>query len=492
MNVKRNIFNMLHLGFCAFLVMQSPGGFAYELPDGDSTAHMQAARETENLQGLSRGISAIAKSANKALVFVSISKTVKGVPMGMVDPFEFFFGPGRGGQPEQAPQQKQEGLGSGFFVDLEKGYIITNNHVVEGADEITLKLANEETYPGIVVGRDENTDVAVVQVKDKNFKRAGLDALMLDNSDNLGVGEFVVALGAPFGLESSLSFGVVSALGRGNLQITKLGNFIQTDAAINPGNSGGPLIGMSGKVVGVNTAIFSRSGGYAGIGFAVPANLARRIANRLINDGKVERGYIGVGLQSLDEELSQSLGLPKGSTGTLVRQVLEDGPAGKAGLEPGDVIVSADGSKIVRDSDLQNTIGLKKPGDRVEITYYRNGKPRTVQVRIEKFPDGEKISSTEGEERESAPDESGLRVENNSSAYQKKFHLESKGGAVIVAVKRNSAAERSGLQAGDLILSVNGTRVRDAAAARSLLDRSGRLLLRIEREGEYFFVPLKR
>ncbi len=476
----------------AALIVQATASYAYELPEGNSaTEKALPQRDVEALQSLSRGISAIAESANKALVFVSVSKTVKGVPMGMVDPYEFFFGPGRGGaQPQQRP--KQEGLGSGFFIDLDKGYLITNNHVVDEADEINLKLANETTYAGTVVGRDENTDIAVIQVKDKNFNRAGLESLVLDSSNRLSVGEFVVALGAPFGLESSLSFGVVSAIGRGNLQITKLGNFIQTDAAINPGNSGGPLIGMSGKVVGVNTAIFSRSGGYAGIGFAVPAALTRRIAARLITDGKVDRGYIGVGLQTLDEELAQSLALPKGTSGTLVRQVIEDGPAAKAGLEPGDVITSADNTKISKDSDLQNIVGLKKPGDKVAITYYRNGKVVEAQIKIDPWPESNVLARSKTESKPETENVFGLELENNSANLRKKFRLESKGGAVIVDVKENSPADRSGLRPGDVILSLNGNRIKDAASIKSMLKEGVRLLLRIEREGEYFFVPLKK
>jgi serine protease Do len=490
--VKKLLKSVKLLGLISALSISPHLAFAYDLPDGDSTAHLLAAKETESLQSLSKGISAIAKSANKALVFVAVSKGAAARPTGMVDPYEFFFGPGRGGDQQQQQQPKQEGLGSGFFVDLEKGYVITNNHVVEGADEITLKLANDETYSGKVVGRDENTDIAVVQIKDKNFKKQGLESLLLGDSDNLNVGEFVVALGAPFGLESSLSFGVVSALGRGNLQITKLGNFIQTDAAINPGNSGGPLIGMTGKVVGLNTAIFSRSGGYAGIGFAVPANLVRRIANRLITDGKVERGYIGVGLQTIDDELAQSLALPKGSTGTLVRQIIEDGPAAKAGIEPGDVILTADGSKIAKDSDLQNIVGLKKPGDKVTIAYFRNGKTKNTLISIEKWPDSDKLARAQEGNSTDKADEYGLSLETNSPVLRKKFHLESNSGVVVTNVKENSPGERAGLKAGDAILSVSGNRVKDAESLRGMMRDGQRLLLRIEREGEFFFVPLRK
>ena len=183
------------------------------------------------------------------------------MPFGQINPFDFFFGPGPGqgnGRQDAVPEKRQAGLGSGFFIDVEMGYVLTNNHVVEDADEINLRLANGSTYDAVVVGRDKNTDIAVVQVKDKKFNRKNISALNLTKSDKVKVGEFVLAIGAPFGLEASLSFGIVSALGRGSLSITELGDFIQTDAAINPGNSGGPLIDMDGNVVGINTAIYSR------------------------------------------------------------------------------------------------------------------------------------------------------------------------------------------------------------------------------------------
>ena len=253
-------------------------GFSYEIPRAPANTNVSS--NIKALQQMSEGISELAANANKAVVFVSISKTIKGMPFGEINPFEFFFGPQFRGHPRgQAPERKQKGVGSGFIIDLKKGLILTNNHVIEGADEISLKLANGETYDGKVLGRDKNTDVAVVKIKDKKYNRKGLGVLNLADSKKTKVGQFVIALGAPFGLEASLSFGVISALGRGNLQITNLGNFIQTDAAINPGNSGGPLLNMDGQVIGINTAIYSRSGSSAGIGFAVPAALKLETPN---------------------------------------------------------------------------------------------------------------------------------------------------------------------------------------------------------------------
>ncbi|MEZ4742693.1 MAG: Do family serine endopeptidase [Bdellovibrionota bacterium] len=482
------LFSTTKIFFGIFLILTSSVGIAYQLPSADSKSFIGNNSDIEVLQKMSKGVAAIAGSAKKALVFVSVSKTSKAAPLGMVDPFDFFFGPG--GR-RQEPQRKQEGLGSGFFVDLQKGYILTNNHVVEGADEITLKLANGKTYDGIVVGRDKNTDVAVVQVKDKSFKRDGLNELVIANSKKLSEGDFVIALGAPFGLEASISFGVVSALGRKNLHITQLGNFIQTDAAINPGNSGGPLIDMDGKVVGINTAIYSRSGGYAGIGFAVPSNLVREIAQRLINDGKIQRGYIGVALQPLDDSLASSLSLPKNTTGSLVTKVVKGAPADKAGIEPGDVIVKVDNVEIKEDSDLVNTIGLKQPGDKASLTYFRNGKKKTTNVSIGSWgnsEDDEQLSK--GKQQKS--NQFGLSIGDISQRDRQQYQIESKSGAVINSVDPDSPADKVGLRQGDVVVSVNGRQVKNANDLRKHLQGGKRLLLRVERQGEYFFVPLKK
>ena len=342
----------------SFLLSTSTA-LSYELKDDDGRA-LISGESAKHLSMLSDGLATLADATRQALVYISVSKTLK-LPQGYVDPFEFFFGPGSG---RQRPSQKKQGLGSGFFIDTSKGYIMTNNHVIEGADEIEVKLFNGKSYDAKIVGRDENTDIAILQVKDKSYSKKNLRHLVLSQREPK-VGELSVALGAPFGLEASISFGVISAMGRNNLQITELGNFIQTDAAINPGNSGGPLIDMKGKVIGINTAIYSKSGGYNGIGFAVPAKMARSIAEKLINDGKVRRGYIGVGLQPLTAEIAEGLGLDNEQKGALVKQVEPDGPAKKAGLLAGDVIVGVDNTEIDSDGALILAIGTKSPGKKL-------------------------------------------------------------------------------------------------------------------------------
>lgn len=469
-----------------------PMALAYQLPNVPTAPSVDP--NTVELQKISRAVASVAKKANKAIVFVSISKKIQGNPGGMIDPFEFFFGPGsrdpgRGRAPQQ-PAPKQQGLGSGFFVDLEKGYLLTNNHVVEDADEIGLKLANGETYKGKVLGRDKSTDIAVVQVSDKNFNRKGLDALAVGNSDKLEVGDFVIALGAPFGLEASLSFGVISALQRENLGITDLGSFIQTDAAINPGNSGGPLLSTNGEVIGINTAIYSRSGAYNGIGFAIPASIARRVAEQLINDGKVERGFIGVGAQQIDPEMAKEIGLPEESGGALIVNVYEGGPAAKAGLEAGDVIIELEGKSIKSQMDLVNTVGLMKPGTKVNVIYYRNAKKMTASVKLEKYPD-EKPQAKANPRDESTGELFGMSLGKVAPFLAQKYSFVSKQGAVVVSVAEGSSADRVGIAEGDVILAVNNRKVESPAEVAKLMKGKAKALLRIERQGQFFVVTLR-
>mgnify|MGYP006275526055 CR=1 FL=1 len=466
----------------------------------------------EVLQKMSKGVAQIAKQSSQAVVFVSVYKNVQSMPYGMIDPFDFFFGPGGGGRGQPGPggpggpggggkphrEKREEGVGSGFFIDVAKGYVITNNHVVQGADEIQLKLANNETYTGKVVGRDPNTDIAVVQIKKEDFNRTGLGALQLTNSDDLDVGDFVVAVGAPFGLEASLSFGVVSAVSRGSLGIANIGNFIQTDAAINPGNSGGPLIDMRGRCVGMNTAIYSRSGAYNGIGFAVPATMVRTVAEQLINTGHVRRGYLGVYLQPLDDEMIASLNLPEGvHGGGLVSRLMPGGPAAKAGLETGDVIVEVNGQLIKSHSEVTTAVGLMKPGSKANLTVYRDGKKKTLGVTVSQHPEDRGTGSPSGDESEdeeapaAGPQVFGMAIAPWSKSLQDRFNLESKGGVVITQVTPDSPADRAGLRPGDLILKVDGRKVDGVDTVRKAAKGKNRLLVWIERAGEYYFVNLR-
>jgi serine protease Do len=478
--------------FLTLTIASSSKSFSYNLP-----SNQEKPLNDENIQALqkiSKGVSTVARHAEKAVVFVSVYKTTRGLPPGMIDPFEFFFGmPGNGRGPGgrgEPRERREEGLGSGFIIDLNQGYVLTNNHVVQDADVIQLKFSNGETREAKIVGRDPNTDVAIVQIKEKGFNKNGLSQLILGDSDSVNVGDFAIAVGAPYGLEASVSFGIISAMGRGSLQITSMGNFIQTDAAINPGNSGGPLLNTAGQVIGMNTAIYSRSGGYNGIGFAVPSNLARRITEQLINTGKVSRGYIGVQLQPIDPELQKGLNLPKDVSGSIVARVVEGGPADKAGIEPGDVITAINKQLVKNPSDATNSIGLMAPGSNAVFSIVRNGKNREITAKVAEFPNESTPTKTKSIGKEDAP--FGMVQQPLSAEAREKYRLDSKKGLLIVEVMEGSEAERLELQKGDLILTVNGKPVSDVSAFKALVKQSGsRVLLRIERAGQYFFVPLK-
>ncbi len=473
-------------GLCLVWLL-AEGSFAYDLPRAKGAGWKSLA--LQELQKISREIAVIAKQARKAIVYVSTSKTIE-MPFGYSDPLEFFFGPNYRRHNQDRPKRKREGLGSGFFIDLQRGYVLTNNHVVADADEISLKLANDEVYDGNVVGRDSNTDVAVIEIKDKSFNRRGLQSLVLGDSSKLVVGDLAFALGAPFGLEASLSFGIVSAMGRGNLNITRMGNFIQTDAAINPGNSGGPLLNDAGLVVGLNTAIYSRSGGYNGIGFAVPSNLVRRVAEQLINDGRVQRGYLGVQLQAISPDLHKSLRLPQGIKGALVSQVMRGEPADKAGFRAGDVIVAVNNRKIESVPDLISIIGLIKPGVKTKIGIYRGARPQTIYVTIGAYREERQVSRRAGSDSRNSV--LGMTCSKVSDRLRQKFGFESQHGLVVVEVASNSPASRSGLQPGDVLLSVNGAKVTSLRKLRKLIDAATRPHIRIERQGQFLFVALRK
>lgn len=481
----------------AAITLASPlTGLAYDIPSSPPRAINSKAVET--LREISEGVSDLASQASKAIVFISVSKIVKGQPYGAVDPFDFFFGPNfRGPRGLQRKERKQEGLGSGFFIDLDKGYIITNNHVIEGADEISIKLANSETYTAKVLGSDPNTDVAVVQITDRSYNKKGLSQLFLSNSDRVKVGEFVIALGAPFGLEASLSFGSISATSRGNLNITNLGNFIQTDAAINPGNSGGPLINMSGHVIGMNTAIYSRTGSSAGIGFAVPAKLVREIASQLINKGEVARGFLGVSLsQELDDELISGLNLPEKTKGALISRVEPGAPADKGGLESGDVITKINDKPIKSRQDLTNVIGLMNPGSKAQVEYYRAGKKKKTTVKLSNFPGTSVASKSSNQDDKASASLGGMELERLNERRHKalieQYQIQSKSGLIVKDVERGSKAAAAGIRPGDILLEANRQKLKSAKQFSRIYKSKRRILIQLERGGTYLFASIRK
>lgn len=473
-------------------VVQAPAPAAPAPVISPETASLNA------LENISRGVATVASKVNQGVVLISTARTVRGTPFEAVDLFEFLFGPNAGRRPrspQEAPAIRQEGLGSGFVINLEQGLIMTSNHVVESADEINVKLPNGRRYPAKVVGRDARTDIALVKINAPDLQNEKLAALTFADSTQAKVGDFVVALGAPFGLEASVSFGVISAIGRGNLNITELGDFIQTDAAINPGNSGGPLVNIAGQVVGVNTAIFSNSGAYNGIGFAVPSNLARRIADELIKSGKVERGYLGVQLQPLDPGLVDAMKVPAGTEGALVAHVADNSPARSADIQVGDIITRVNETVIRTAADLMNTVGLMLPGTKIKVTLLRNGASRDVEVQLGTYPDEAVAAASPNTPAQPVPrvDEVyGLSLVPMTEALARQHGLASRSGLIVQSVQVGSLGDQAGLRAGDAILAVNNQTVAKTKDFLDLTKDQERVLLRVERQGSFFFTPLQR
>jgi len=388
------------------------------------------------------------------------------------DPFfRHFFG-----IPEQQQPQEREfqAAGSGVVVDAARGYVITNNHVVEKADEITVTLSDGRHLKATKVGTDPATDVAVVKIPSD-----GLTGLPLGDSDTLRVGDYVVAVGNPFGLEQTVTSGIVSALGRSGLGIEGYENFIQTDASINPGNSGGALVNLRGELVGINSAIIGPSGGNVGIGFAIPINMARQVMEQLVAHGKVSRGQLGVRIQDLTPDLARALGIDV-REGALVATVLAGSPAQDAGLEAGDVITAVNGQKVRNASDLRNKIGLLPVGSEVRLDLIHKGGPRQAVARLAE-PVPEKIE---------VPDKIAALAGVTLGAIEPGSPLYGRAeGAVVLEVKPGSRAARAGLRPGDAIIGVNQQPVKSPEEVVQIAsDTEGQLLLQVVRDGSALFI----
>jgi serine protease Do len=406
-------------------------------------------------------------------------------PFGGDDPFsEFwrrFFGDqfGGPGAPEGGPRR---GLGSGFIIDA-TGLILTNNHVVENANKITVKLADDRELTAKVVGRDPKTDIAVIQVTDG---KGSFPVAPLGNSSNLQVGEWVVAMGSPFGLDNTLTAGVVSAKDR-NIGVGSYDNFIQTDASINPGNSGGPLVNLRGEVVGINTAIFSRSGGNMGIGFAIPIDLAKEIVPQLVKSGKVTRGWLGVSIQRVTPEIAEPLGLEK-SRGALVSSVSEGGPAAQAGMKAGDVIVEYDGKQVDDSNQLPIMVARTEVGKNVKATVIRDKQRVPITVKIGELKEQEVAASAP------QPGRLGLTVQNVTPEMAESLGLNRANGVVVTSVQPQSAAAEAGLRRGDVVLEVNRTSVANSDEFQKLTNQAEpgeHLLFLISRGGSNLFLALR-
>jgi serine protease Do len=381
-------------------------------------------------------------------------------PQGERDPFRDFFERFFG---DQMPKEfEQKGLGSGVIISRD-GYILTNNHVVEGSDEITVKLSGKEEYPGKVVGTDPNTDLALVKIEPSK----DLPAAALGDSDVLRVGDWVIAIGNPFGLEHTVTLGIVSAKGR-VIGSGPYDDFIQTDAAINVGNSGGPLFNLRGDVVGINTAIVASG---QGIGFAIPINMAKDELPQLREKGKVTRGWLGVQIQQWEPGLAEKFGL-KEERGALVGRVMEGEPADKAGILKGDVILEVDGKAIKDTRDLLNTVARLQPGKRVKVVVWREGKEKTLTLELGERP-------TEGEAASGAPtqpkeDRLGLTVQDLTAEMAERMGIEKSEGVLIANVKAGSPAAKAGLQRGDVIHEMEHQAVRSVKDYQKILSQAGK------------------
>ncbi len=377
--------------------------------------------------------------------------------------------------PDQPRERQTQSLGSGVIVDAGRGLVITNHHVVHRADQITVTLADGREFSATLVGSDAETDVAVIRIEADD-----LTALPLADSDQLRVGDFVVAIGNPFGLGQTVTSGIVSALGRSGLKVGSYEDFIQTDASINPGNSGGALVNLRGELVGINTAILAPSGGNIGIGFAIPTNMAMAVTHQLVEHGEISRGQLGIGVQDLTPALAEAFGLDT-RNGVVVTQITPGSPAERAGLQTGDILQSLNGRPVRQASELRNSIALLRVGDTVELEVRRNGSTRTIRATVDSpesaVLDGRTLSPR------LAGASFGYTDVQTSQGPQTRLRVET--------IEAGSAAHRAGLRTGDIVLSVNRQAVQDADAFRRAAAGQRELLLHVQRGNGAMFILLR-
>ncbi|WP_201456284.1 DegQ family serine endoprotease [Chlamydia sp. 17-3921] len=444
------------------------------------------------LKEISGGFSKVAAKATPAVVYIesfpksdmTVVNPSSGRRGSHENPFDYFndeFFNRFFGLPSQRerPQSKETVRGTGFIVS-EDGYIVTNNHVVENTGKIHVTLHDGQKYAASIIGQDPKTDLAVIKIKAEK-----LSHLTFGNSDHLNVGDWAIAIGNPFGLQATVTVGVISAKGRNQLHIADFEDFIQTDAAINPGNSGGPLLNIDGQVIGVNTAIVSGSGGYIGIGFAIPSLMANKIIDQLIREGQVTRGFLGVTLQPIDTELAACYKLEK-IYGALVTDVVKGSPADKAGLKQEDVIVAYNGKEVDSLSTFRNAISLMSPNSRVLLKVVREGKILEISVTIAQAPKEDGISSLQ---------RVGIRVQNLNAENAKKLGISpTTKGVLIVSVEPGSIAATSGIAPGQLILAVNRQKVSSIEELNAVLKdvaNNDSILLMVSQGEIIRFVALK-
>jgi serine protease Do len=435
----------------------------------------------------SEGFIAVAEYVTPSVVTVETKTTVVYQDpfadyFGGDDMFRRFFGAPRS-QPKQ--EQKVSGLGSGVIVS-EDGYILTNNHVIDKTDEIKITLSNGKSYDGKLIGTDARTDIAVVKIDEKS-----LPAIKMANSDKIKVGQWAIAVGNPFSksLSHTVTAGIISGMSRSSVGLDSDVDFLQTDAAINPGNSGGALVDMSGELVGINAAILSRSGGYEGIGFAIPSNTAKSIMDQLIKTGKVVRGFVGVSMQDVDEQMSKALGL-KTAKGAVIAQIVEGSPADKAKLQQGDVIIKVNGKEMENSAEIRKQIVPKAPGTSVELTIIRDGKEMNVNVTLAEAP-GETATVKETAPSKKSYERLGINVVTMNKELAGKLNIPNVPGVLISEIDQDGPAFGAGLRQNDVVQRVGR---KDVKNVQEFVDEVGKvnkgetILLLVNRKGSSLFV----
>jgi serine protease Do len=453
-----------------------------------STETTQTTPSASGPRQLLPDFAAIVEANGKAVVNITATKSARSTArggQGALDEsnplYEFFRRFNIPVPEQQAPQTPSRGMGSGFIVDA-NGIVLTNAHVVEGADEVRVRLSDRREFKGKVVGADKATDIAVVRIEAKD-----LPVVRLGDPSKLRVGEWVVAIGSPFGFENSVTAGIVSATARSLPEGTYV-PFIQTDAAVNPGNSGGPLFNMQGEVIGIASQIYSRTGGYMGVAFAIPIDVAANVKTQLVEHGKVERGRIGIAIQDVDQSLAQSFGLDR-PQGALVASVERGGPADKAGLKTGDVIIALDGKPVERSNELPPRVANLKPGTKATFEVWRDRKKVPVTVAIAELKD-DKVAQANpaANEREQVASAGKLGLALRQLNPEERRQLNGTEGLVVE--EASGAAANAGIQAGDLVTAINGKPVKSIDDVRKAVPEQGKVAILIRRGEASIYVPV--
>ena len=402
-------------------------------------------------------------------------------------PFHDFFKKFFGQIPEGIePFQERNSLGSGFIISKD-GYVITNNHVVKDADEVIVRLNDRRELVAEIIGADERSDIAVLKINGED-----LPAVKLGDSSKLEVGEWVLAIGSPFGFDYSVTAGIVSAMGR-SLPNENYVPFIQTDVAINPGNSGGPLFNLNGEVIGVNSQIYSRTGGFMGLSFAVPINVVNNVYNQLKEKGRVSRGWLGVLIQDVTRELAESFGM-KRPYGALVAKVLAESPASQAGLEVGDVIINFDGNEVSSSSHLPPMVGSTNVNNKVPVEIIRRGKKKTLKVKIAELPEDAQLASTNDSGSEKAIESNPLEIIVEDLTAEQRDEFDLSEGGILVQQALSGPASKAGIRSGDIILLLNNTKIKSSKQFYKLIDElptNKSIPVLIQRRGNPIFLALK-